>query len=193
MEIIEIKHKKYEILQIISEDCFKCQRNEKLFFIRKYEPYSDDGQMMAYEMKKLSNSGIKIPKLYCIDKRKGYIVNEFIDGENLMNILSQKDLDETVYEQLFKNAYMAKVNKMTLNYEPDKWMLKDGVLYYTYALYIKYDEKKDLALKHLALYFNTEELAKFMKFKGVFYDKTRIKSTYDTNKQMVLITCKYYK
>lgn len=193
MEIIKACHKEYEITQIISDDCFVAKRKGKDFFVRKYEPYSDDGQYLPYQAKKLANTGIQVPKLYGIDKRNGYIVSEYIEGETLMDILSREDIKEEVFEQLFKNAYLAKVNKMTLNYEPDKWKIKEGVIYYTYPLFIKYDEKKDLALKCLPLYFNTPELQSFLKNKGVFYDKSRLKSTNETNREMVLTTCKYYK
>ena len=193
MEIIKACHKEYEITQIISDDCFVGRRKGKNFFIRKYEPYSDDGQLFSYEIKKLSNTGIKMPKLYGVDKKHGYIISEYIEGETLMDVLSREDLKEEVLEQLFKNAYLAKVNKMTLNYEPDKWKIKDGVIFYTYPLFIKYDEKKDLALKYLSLYFNTVQLQSFLKNKGVFYDKSRLKSTNETNREMVLMTCKYYK
>lgn len=193
MEIIKACHKEYEVKQIISDGIFKCERKGKMFLIRKFIPYSPDGQALCFQIKKVTNVGIKTPKLIGVDKKNGYTISQFIDGEKLIDILSREDIKEEILQQLFLNAYMAKVNKMTLNYEPDKWILSGNVIYYTYPYYIKYDDKKDLATHYLPLYFNTKELAEFMKKKDVFYDKKRIKPTYDSNKEMVLATCKYYR
>lgn len=193
METIKACHKEYEIKQIICDDHFLCERKGKQYFIRKYEPYLEEGKLLAFQAKKVTNCGIKTPKLIGIDKKNGYIVCEYIDGTNLVDILSKEDLSEDVYKQLFHNAYMAKISKMTLDYQPIRWMLKDGVLYYTYLAYIKYNHNEDLALKYLPLYFNTKELANYMQNHNVFYDKNRIEPNFDTNKQMALITCQYYK
>lgn len=193
METIKACHKEYIIKEQLDDQNFICERKGQLFFIRKYEKYLEEGQLLAFQIKKVTNMGIKTPKLYGIDKRNGYIVSEYIDGETLMDILSREDIDEKYIEQLFENSYRAKINKVALNYEPDKWKVRDGVVYYTYPYFIKYTKEDDFTVKGLPLYFNTHELANFMHNKGVFYDKNRIKNTYDTNKQIVLITCKYYK
>ena len=88
---------------------------------------------------------------------------------------------------------MAKSGRMTLNYSPDKWIISNGVLYYVYPWFINYNPKEELSEKYLRLYFNTKELAEFLDKNGVFYDKSRIKDEYSTNKEMVLMTVKYYR
>ena len=82
---------------------------------------------------------------------------------------------------------------MTLDYEPDKWMLVDGKLYYIYPSFIMYSKEKDLADKYIRLWFNTKELANYLAKLGVFYDKSRLKEDFQTNKQIVLTVCKYYR
>ena len=193
MELIKACHKEYEIVEELSDDVLKCKRKDKFYIIRKFIPGSEEGRGLCYEIKRVTNVGVKTPKLYGIDKRHGYTVSEFIEGEKLIDILSREDIKEEIIQQLFLNAYMAKVSKMTLNYEPDKWILREGKIYYTYPFYIKFNDEKDFAKKYLPLYFNTRELAAFMENKGVFYDKKRIKPNCDVNKQMLLLTCKYYR
>jgi len=193
MEIIKVKNREFNLIETIDDDCFVCERKNSKYFVRKFDYSTDEGQMLSFQIKKLSNTGIKMPKLYFIDKKNGYIVSEYIEGTKLINIISEKDVGENIIEQLFKNEYLAKINKMTLNYEPDKWILRDNTIYYTYPIFIKFDENKDLPIKYLPLYFNTRACYEFLKNKGVFYDKNRIKTDFDTNKEMVLTTCKYYR
>ena len=82
---------------------------------------------------------------------------------------------------------------MTLNYEPEKWMLVNNELYYLSLMTIRYQKPKDLVDRYIRLWFNTNELAKYLKDLGKNYDKSRIKNDFSTNKEIVLMTCKYYR
>lgn len=193
METIKIKHREFIITDTLSEDSFLLERKGKRYFARKFTPKSQEGEELTYAMRKLSTSGVSVPKLFYIDEKIGYVVSEYVEGELVSDYLSKNDLEESLYEDLFRNAYFAKVNHMTLNYEPDKWMIRNGKLIYIYPMVILYKKEKDLVDRYLRLWFNTKELAKFLSEKGVFYDKSRVKDDFSTNKAIVLMTCKYYK
>ncbi len=193
MEVIKIKHREFEILENISENSLILERKNIKFFARRFEPRTQDAKEIAYAIRKIATSGVKCPKLYYLDEKAGYAVFEYLNGSTVMQYLSENDITENMYEQLFKNAYYARLSGMTLNYEPDKWMLVDGTMYYVYPMFILYKKEKDLVDRYIRLWFNTKELAKFMENNGVFYDKTRIKDEFSTNKEIVLMTCKYYR
>lgn len=193
METIKIKHREFVITDNLSEYSFLIERKGKKYFARKFTPKSQEGGELTYAMRKLSTSGVSVPKLFYIDEKNGYVVSEYIEGELVSDYFSKNDLEESLYEDLFRNAYFAKVNHMTLNYEPDKWMIRNGKLIYIYPMVILYKKEKDLVDCYLRLWFNTKELAKFLSEKGVFYDKSRVKDDFSTNKAIVLMTCKYYK
>ena len=193
MEVIKIKHREFQLTEQVSENSFLLERKGKKFFARKFEPKTQDAKEMCYAMRKLATSGVKCPKLYYLDEKVGYAVFEYLEGETMMQYLSSNDMSEELYDQLFKNGYYAKMNKMTLNYEPDKWMIVNGTLYYVYPMFILYQKEKDLVDRYLRLWFNTKELSNFMAKNNVFYDKSRIKNEASTNKAIVLTICKYYR
>ena len=193
MEKIRIKHRDFEIVETISDDSFLMKYKDKNYFVRKFDPKSEVGKILSYAVERIAHSGVKSPKLYWIDNKAGYIVSEYVTGMNMMEYLSKNDMSEELYDQLFKIAYLARVKGMTLNYEIDKWMIRNNELVYIYPSFIVYKKEKDLVEKYLRLWFNTKELASFMDKNGVFYDKSRIKNEYATNKNIVLMTCKYYR
>ncbi len=193
MEIVKIKHREFSIIQIISDNSFIAERKNKKFFVRKFTPKTQEGEEVSYAVEKISMSGVKSPKLYWIDKKAGYIVSEYLEGQLMSEYLGQNDMSESLYEKLFNNAYLAKRANITLDYEPDKWMIVNNELYYIYPMFIIYKKEKDLTERYIRLWFNTKELAKFLSEKNVFYDKNRIKDEYSTNKQIVLMVCKYYR
>ena len=193
MEIVKIKHREFSIIQIISDNSFIAERNNKRFFVRKFTPKTQEGNELTYAMEKISMSGVKSPKLYYIDKKAGYVVSEYLEGQLMSEYLGQNDMTDTLYESLFKNAYMAKHSNMTLDYKPDKWMVINDELYYIYPMFIIYKKEKDLTDRYIRLWFNTKDLAKFLSENNVFYDKNRLKDEYSTNKEIVLTVCKYYR
>ena len=193
METIKIKHREFEIIETVSDNSFIASRKNKKFFVRKFKPYEQEGKELMYALDKIKTSGVSAPKLFWIDKKLGYAVCEYLEGQLMSDYLSKNDMNDSLFEQLFKNAYFAKLSHMTLSYEPDKWMLVNDTLYYIYPVFIIYKKEKDLAERYIRLWFNTTELFEFLKQKGIFYDKKRIKNEYVTNKEIVLTTCKYYR
>lgn len=193
MEKVTIKHKEFEVVDRKGDHSFVAKFKDKLYFVNCYTPKSDEFKGAIDAVKKIKLSGVASPKLCLIDKKQGYIVREYIEGEYVSDVLAKEDLKESVYEQLFKNAYYAKINKMTLNYEPDKWMICNDKLVYVFPLYIIYKKEKDLVERYLRLWFMSEELNNFLKEKGIELDKMRIKKEAETNKEIILMTCKYYK
>ena len=190
---LKIKRKLFEIIEEKSSTSFIGVFKNKKYYINKYEPHTEAGEELAFSVSRIKSAGIKSPKLFLLDKKNGYIVREYIEGESVMELISKSDLSEDIYHQLFLNEYMAKINRMTLDYEPDKWILSNGTLYYVYPHFIIYDEEKDLVKRYLRLWFNTKELIQFLSKHGLSFDKTRLKDEYTTNKEIVLTTVKHYR
>ena len=194
MSEIKIKHRTFEIIEEISENEFIATRKGKKYYINKFVPGSEAGLELCYSCLRIYSAAVKAPMLYLTDKKGGYVVREYIEGgEKLIDIISREELSEDIYKQLFLNASLAKRNKITINYEPDKWVLKDGTLYYVYPHFIEYDEEKDLIKRYLRLWFNTKELVQFLNKNGRTFDKNRLKDEYTTNKEIVLMTIKHYR
>ena len=193
MEEIKIKHRIFQKVKDLSNESFLATYKDKTYEILKFDYKTESGGALVFALNRIKNSGVKSPKLYWIDKKAGYAVREYLEGETVMDYISREDLPDDFYKQIFINEYMAKINKMTLNYEPDKWIIVNGTLYYVFPQFINYNEEKDLVKRYLRLWFNTKELVQFLNKNGLSFDKSRMKDELVTNKEIVLMVCKYYK
>ena len=193
MSEIKIKHRIFEKVKDLTDDSFLATYKGQEYEVFKFDYKTEVGDALMYSLMRIKNAGIKAPKLFWIDKKAGYAVREYLQGESLMELISKENIPEDLYRQLFLNEYLAKVNKMTLNYEPDKWIIKDGTLYYMLPQFIIYNEEKDLVKKYLKLWFPTKELAQYLANHNLSFDRTRLKEELATNKEMVLMVCKFYK
>ena len=193
MDSIKIKHRIFEKVKDLSDESFLATYKGQEFEVFKFDYKTVEGDALMYALMRIKNAGIKAPKLFWIDKKAGYIVREYLTGESAMELISKENIPEEIYKQLFINEYLAKVNKMTLNYEPDKWIIKDNTLYYMLPQFIEYNEEKDLVKKYLRLWFPTKELAQYLANNNLSFDRTRLKEELATNKELVLLVCKYYR
>lgn len=193
MEEIKIKHRIFQKVKDLSNESFLATYKDKTYEVLKFDHKTESGGALVFALNRIKNSGVKAPKLYWIDKKAGYAVREYLEGETVMNYISRENLPDDFYKQLFLNEYMAKINKMTLNYEPDKWIIVNGTLYYVFPQFINYNEEKDLVKRYLRLWFNTKELVQFLNKNGLSFDKSRMKDELVTNKEIVLMVCKHYK
>ena len=110
----------------------------------------------------------------------------------MSDYILDNDFDENIYKQIFQNSYCARTVDLNLDYSLDKWMISDGILYYVGDYCEKYNPNRDFTKWKIREWFFTKELADFYKKNGVLFDKNRIKDEYLANKEMVLMTCKYY-
>ncbi len=192
MEKLKIKHKEYEVVEIIKDNVYKCSFKNKQFLVYKYESGSSEFSEKAFLFKQLKNSSVNTPKLIAVDKKGGYFVREYLEGVTMFDYILDHDFSEDIYKQIFRNSYMARVVGMNLNYELTEWMLVGETLYYIGTFCEKYDPKKDFTKEVIRLWFLSKDLAKYYEKNGVLFDKTRLKEDYAVNKDMVLMTCKYY-
>ena len=193
METVKIKHREFQIKENVNENQFIGLFKGKEYLVYHFDPISEEGKEYIHYLTRITNTGIRTPKLYWLDKKAGYSVRENLIGRKASEVLSEGDLSEKVYEDLFFNNYMAKMSHMTLNYSPENWLVVEEKLYYMINDFIVFEKSKDLVDKYIRLWFNTKEFADFCSKNGLNYDKKRIKDEYSTNKEIVLMTCKYYR
>ena len=65
-------------------------------------------------------------------------------------------------------------------------------LFYTDLFCEKYIESNDFTKNQIRLWFLSNELRDYYEKNGILFDKNRLKQEYEVNKEMVLMTCKYY-
>ena len=192
MEQVVVKRRTFNILETLSDNSFKVERKNKVFFLKKFNSFSDY-EYCFERRKKFINNGIKVPKIIKADKKALSIIFEYVEGQNVLEMLYNAPLPENVYKAVFMMNYLARLSKIMLDFDPSNYIYTDdGKLYYMGLKYFEYDEKTSFVQKGIRLWFYTKEFSNLLLEKGHQIDKTRLKDDYVINKEIVLMTVKYY-
>ena len=191
-EIIEIKRKEFEVLEKMGEHSFKVQRKNKIFFLKKYEN-KDAFNAFVDQYRRLKITAMDIPKCYLFDKNLLISVVDFIEGENIFNILLKEDIkNEEIFKNLFLDEWYMRREKLRIDFHPENFIFNGKKLFYLPYKYGKFEPDYDFNMKDLRLWFPTKQLSAYMKSKGYEFDDSRIGNEYATNKQIALMAVKYY-
>ena len=192
-EEIEVKRKVFTVVEQIGERSFKVERKGQYFFLKKFE--SDDAKFEAFceAEHQLRVSGVVNPKCYLYDKKLKIAVIEYVEGDNCLQTLLQGELPEGIIEALFKTFWYAKNDRMALDYRPENFKFVNGKLYYIPFTYTKFVNNESFVQNDLRLWFFTKDFIKHCHDKGIDVDQSHLKSDYETNKNIALMTVKYYR
>ena len=192
METIVIKRKEFTVLKQLGERSYKVERKGKTFFLKKFENSKEEFQVFLKAAHRFSITAIATPKIYLYDKNAYVAVMQYVEGDNILDILVEKDLPEEILEEVFTINYYAKFEKMVLNHHPDEYKYDGKKLYYLPFEFREFKDKDTFATDGIKLWFYTKELVNYLKEKGLPYDEKRIGNEFARNKEMALMAVKYY-
>ena len=193
MQQFEIKRKFFEVLEKMGDRSYKVSRKNDIYFLKDFGKEKKEFEDFIERTNKFKMCGVKTPKIYTYDKNSHLVVMEFIDGSFMSEILSVSDPSEEIYQKLFEAFWLAKIDKMYLDYKPGNFKLYNNKLYYLPFVFTAFSSNDDFLQRDLKLWFPTEELAKYLGFAGFSFDRKRIKNEYELNKSMALMSVKYYR
>ena len=194
VEEIEIKRKNYQVVEQISDHSFKVERKGKYYLLKKFDDDPEGFEKFTDCEHRLRVSGVSNPKCYLYDKKLRWAILDYIEGENCFDILKEKGaLPEEVLELMFKAYWYARNDRMALDMKPDNFVYTDGKLYYMPFKYEKFVSNDTFVQRDLRLWFFTKEFVKYCHDKGIDVDQSQVKSDYETNKNIALMTVKYYR
>lgn len=193
VEEIEVKRKMFVIVEKIGDRSYKVERKGKYYFLKKYEDdYKGFEDFMDAEHR-LRVSGVASPKCLVYDKKTRIAVSEFIEGITCFDMLRSEDLPEQVIDSLFKTFWYARTDKLFLDFMPDNFIYRDGKLFYLPYRYTKFTTNDAFVQKDIRYWFITKEFIKYCHDKGLGINESRLKSDYEVNKNIALMTVKYYR
>ena len=192
-EIIEIKRKEFEVIEQLGDRSFKAERKGNYFFIKKFEDDKKGFEDFVEAEHKLRVSGVTNPKCYLYDKKLRIVVVEYIEGDTCLEALLGGDLTESIIELLFKTFWYARTDRMALDYRPDNFKFVNGKLYYLPFKFTKFVDKEEFIQNDIRLWFFTKEFIKYCHSLGIDVDQSHLKSDYEVNKAITLMTVKYYR
>lgn len=193
VEEIEIKRKNYQVIEQISDRLFKVERKGKYFVLMKFDNDPDGFEKFTDCEHRLRVSGVSNPKCYLYDKKLRWAIVDYIEGENVFDMLQKAPLPEQVLELMFKAYWYARNDRMALDMKPENFVYADGKLYYMPFKYEKFVSNDTFVQRDIRLWFFTKEFVKYCHDKGIDVDQSQLKSDYETNKNIALMTVKYYR
>ena len=193
MTTLTVKKKDYEVIEEYGEYSMKVAREGKTYFAKllgyKTRAYSN----FMYAYKRLYNANIVMPKRVVVDKKRGIVLSEFIEGEKVFEDLAKRDLDDSYYSQVFIMSYLARTNRMNLDFDPRNFIMSNGTLYYLSYTFDEYRRDLDFSTNQAKYWFYTKEFRDLLIENHLDIDKSRIKTEYENNKEMVLKVVQFYK
>ena len=192
-EIIQIKRKEYEVIEQISDHTYKVERKGQYYLMKKFEDDPAGFEKFVDAEHDLRVSGVTNPKCYLYDKKLRIAILEYIEGETCFDILLKEDLSESIIEQLFKTFWYAKNDRLALDYSPKNFVFSNGKLYYLPFIVGRFTSNEQFVQKDIMLWFFTKDFIKYCHSLGIDVDQSRLKSDYETNKNIALMTVKYYR
>ena len=192
-EIIEIKRKEYEVIEQISDHTYKVESKGQYYLMKKFEDDPAGFEKFVDAEHDLRVSGVTNPKCYLYDKKLRIAILEYIEGETCFDILLKEDLSESIIEQLFKTFWYAKNDRLALDYSPKNFVFSNGKLYYLPFIVGRFTSNEQFVQKDIMLWFFTKDFIKYCHSLGIDVDQSRLKSDYETNKNIALMTVKHYR
>ena len=193
VEEIEIKRKVYQVIEQIGERTFKVERKGSFFFLKKFDNDRDGFDNFVDCEHRLRVSGVTNPKCFIYDKKLRWAVIEYIEGDNCLEMLLKEDLPEEVLNLMFKTFWYARNDRIALEMKPDNFVYTNGKLYYLPFKYEKFVSNDKFVQHDIRLWFFTKEFVRYCHDKGIDVDQSRLRSDYETNKNIALMTVKYYR
>lgn len=192
MENLICNKKNFKILEKLGDRTYKVEFRGKNYFYKQLNS-KEEFDDFIYAKKHLASSGISVAKIIQKDKKNFSIVTEFIEGETILDKLIKGPLDETIFPLVFKLSFFTKIEKFNIDFSPQHFKLCNGKLYYLETIMMPYEEANSYTNKYIYLWFYTNKFVELLKELGYEPDNNRIKPSYESNKEIVLITCKYYR
>ena len=193
MEEIVVKKNTYLIEEELSSFILKVKKDDKYYIVFDFSENPDSFSDFKFAHKRLKNSGITIPTLIDLDKKNHRAVVEFIDGPTGLDLLSEKDIEDNIFEQVFNTNYKARINSMRLDFNPHKFRFMNDKLYYLPFTFTAYKREEDFTEKELKLWFYSKDGTENLLKHGYAINKNRIPNEYENNKKMVLTVVKYFR
>ena len=193
VEEIEVKRKVFTIVEQIGERSYKVERKGQYFFLKKYEDRAEEFEQFCDGEHRLRVSGVVNPKCFIYDKKTRIAVLEYIEGNTCLEALLGGELPETAIELLFKTFWYARTDRMALDYAPENFKFVNGKLYYLPFKVEAFVDKEKFIQQDIRLWFFTKDFIKYCRLKGIPVDESHLKSDYEVNRSIALLTVKYYR
>ena len=128
-----------------------------------YYHFGDNKVIMELNAhRKLTSSGIGIPKMLDYDPGRKYIVKDYIDGIVASQLIAENKINDSILEQLFEMFRLAKKMNLNIDYFPTNFVWQNNQLFYIDYECNPYNPKWDLPNWGIYYWTNTEGFKNYL-------------------------------
>lgn len=193
VEEIEIKRKVYQVVEQLGDRSFKVERKGTYYFLKKFDDDKEGFEKFVDSEHRLRVSGVTNPKCFLYDKNLRWAVIEYVEGDSCLELLKLGEIPEHILKLMFNAFWYARNDRMALDMKPDNFVYSNGKLYYMPFSVGKFTTNDNFVQHDIRLWFFTKDFVKYCHDKGIDVDQSKLKSDYETNKNIALMTVKYYR
>ena len=100
--------------------------------------------------------------------------------------------DYLIYKLLLQDEWYMRREKLRIDFHPDNFKFDGKKLFYLPFQYGTFESGYNFVTKDIKWWFMTKEFKQYAESKGYSVDNSRIGNEYAVNKQIALLTVKYY-
>ena len=151
-KILKVNDKEYKIIKLLGKGkggySYLARADGKDIVVKQihhepcdYYTFGNKIEAERFDYTRLSEAGIRIPKMLDIDIPNERIVKEYIDGPTVMELVNQGPLSEDIIGQAREMSEKAKKIGLNIDYYPTNFVVQDGLIYYIDYECNPYDER----------------------------------------------------
>lgn len=151
-EVLSVNGKEYKIIKLLGKGkggySYLARADGKDIVVKQihhepcdYYTFGNKIEAERFDYTRLSEAGIRIPKMLDIDIPNERIVKEYIDGPTVMELVNQGPLSEDIIGQAREMSEKAKKIGLNIDYYPTNFVVQDGLIYYIDYECNPYDER----------------------------------------------------
>lgn len=194
LEELEIKRKVFSVVKTLGQRSKKVERKGKFYFYKSFDNDSEGFYEYIDSFNKLKLSGISVPKIYIYDKSTYEVVTEFIEGENVFQVLVKNDLPDEYFEKIFLINWYCRQNKIVVDYDSENFIMSNSKLWYVSMKVQPWDNKKSFEKLSIYKWFYSKDFVESLIQKHIPIDRVRAnKSQFEINKKLTQIVILYYR
>ena len=146
-ETINIKRKEFVVIEKMGERSFKVERKGKIFFLKKYDR-RDELEEFIKNSRRLKITALETPKVYMFDKDQLISVVDFIEGDNVLDLLLKNDsLDELIYKSILADEWYMRREKLKIDFAPNNFKFNGKKLVYLPFKTLPFEQNYNFTMK----------------------------------------------
>lgn len=141
MKIVNVNGNEYKIIKLLGHGkggySYLAERNSERSVLKQihhepcsYYTFGNKIEAERYDYQRLTDAGIRIPKLFDIDSANERIVKEYIDGKTIFELVKNDISVEQYMPQIYEMAEQAKSAGLNIDYFPTNFVVQNGLIYY---------------------------------------------------------------